>query len=126
MCSFTNFSSNKNVRFFVKEPKSSYESYLSSHTSESLKNIVKILETRPQSSNNAQKWTKICNIHDVDKISVWFSITFLCSILKPSTLNIKKCWDKTVLKTWSQMFEKKSQTTFSKQFSPNNFLCLLC
>ena len=72
MCSFTNFSSNKNVRFFVTSPKSPYESYLSRHTSESLKNIVKILETRPQSSKNAQKWTEICKINDVDKITLLF------------------------------------------------------
>ena len=35
-------------------------------------------------------------------------LAFLCSILKPSTENIKKCSDKTVLKMWSQIFEKKS------------------
>ena len=52
--------------------KSLYESYLSRHTSESLKNIVKILETRPQSSKNAQAWRKICKIHEVDKITLLY------------------------------------------------------
>ena len=36
--------------------KSPYESHLSRHTFESRKNLVKILETRPQSSKNAKKW----------------------------------------------------------------------
>ena len=81
MCSFTNFSSNKTVKFFGKQPKSWYESYLSRHTSESLKNIVKILETRPQSSKNAQKWTKICKIHDVDKITLLFGFQKLFCVL---------------------------------------------
>ena len=34
--------------------------------------LVKILETRPQSSKNAQKWIKICKIHVVDKITLLF------------------------------------------------------
>ena len=50
------------------KPKLPYESHLSRHTSEHLKNIVKILETRLQSSKDAPQWTKICKIHDVDKV----------------------------------------------------------
>ena len=72
MCSFINFPSNKNVRIFVKYPKSPYESHLSRHTSESLNNIVEILETRPQNSKNGQKWIIICKIHDVDKNTLRF------------------------------------------------------
>ena len=62
--------------------------------SESQKNIVKILETRPQSIKNAHKWTKNCKIHDVCRqnyTAVRFSIAFLCSILEPSRENIKNC-----------------------------------
>ena len=33
---------------------------------------VKRLETRPQSSKNAQKWIQNCKIHDVDKSTLWF------------------------------------------------------
>ena len=44
----------------------------SRHTSESLKIIVKVFKTRPQSSKNAQKWIKICKIHDVDKSTLLF------------------------------------------------------
>ena len=58
--------------FLLISQKSPYESYLSRHTSESLKNIVRILESRPQSSKNAQKWTKICKLHDGDKITLLF------------------------------------------------------
>ena len=44
-----------------------------------LKNIVKMRETRPQSSKNAQKWTEICKIHDVDKITLLFGFQyFVC------------------------------------------------
>ena len=59
--------------FLLNSQKSPYESYLSRHTSESLKNIVKLLESRPQSSKNAHKWTKNGKSHDVDKITVLFS-----------------------------------------------------
>ena len=57
-----------------------------------LKNIVKISQTRPQSSQKGQKWIKICKIHDVDKkyTAVRLSIAFFCSILEPNTENIKK------------------------------------
>ena len=72
MCSFTNFSSNKNVCIFGKKPKSPYEVHRSMHTFESLKSIVKILETIPQSSKNAQKWIKIGKIHKVDKSTLLF------------------------------------------------------
>ena len=41
-------------------------------TSEFLKNIVKILENRPQSSKKAQKWVKILKNHDVDKSTLLF------------------------------------------------------
>ena len=47
-----------------KEKKILYESYLSIHTSELMTEIVKLIETRPQSSKNAPKWTKNCKIHD--------------------------------------------------------------
>ena len=53
--------------------RTTYESYLSRHTSESLKDIGKILETRPQSSKNAQKLNFFCKVHDVDKITLLFS-----------------------------------------------------
>ena len=72
MCSFTIFSSKFFLDLFVKSPKSPYESHLSRHTSKSLKKIVNILETRPQSSKNAQKWIKICKLHDVDKSTLMF------------------------------------------------------
>ena len=49
-----------------------YESHLARHTAEPLKKIVKILETRPQSSKNAQKSIKNCKIHDVDKSTLLF------------------------------------------------------
>ena len=57
---------------FFLSPKLLYESHLSRHASEPLKKIVQILETRPQSSKNAQKFTKICKFHDVDKSTVAF------------------------------------------------------
>ena len=129
MCTFTNFSSNNFFRFFVKYPISPYESYLSRHTSESLKNFVKILETRLQSSKNVQKW--ITNLKKSwcrqKNNTARFSIAFLCSILEPSTENIKHCWDKTVLwpRIFLKIFSQKSETTFSKQFCPNIFLCFL-
>ena len=46
------------------------------HNPELLKKIVKILETRLQSSKSAPNWTKNCKIHDVGKkyIGVRFSI----------------------------------------------------
>ena len=69
MNSFTKFSQNKNIRFFVKQLKL----HLSRHTSEPQKKIIKILETRPQSRQNAQKWTKNGKIHDVDKSTLVFS-----------------------------------------------------
>jgi len=59
MSPLTNFSSNKNFENFEKKPKYPYESHLARHTAEPLKKIVKILETRPQSSKNAQKSIKI-------------------------------------------------------------------
>ena len=69
-------------------PKSPYESHLSRQTSEYLKNIIKILGTRPKSSKNAKKWIKMCKIHDVDKSTLLFDFnSFLCSILEPSTEN---------------------------------------
>ena len=37
-------------------------SQLFRHTSEPLKKILKILETKPQSSKNAQQWTKVGKI----------------------------------------------------------------
>ena len=37
---------------------------------------------------------------------VWFSIAFLCSIFELSTENMRKNWDRTVLKMWSQNNEK--------------------
>ena len=46
-------------KILKKKPKYRYESHLSRHTAEPLKKIVKILETRPQSSKNAQKSIKI-------------------------------------------------------------------
>ena len=52
--------------FFLKA-KLPYESHLSRHTSEPMKKIVKIIETRSQSSKNAPKWIKICKIHNVYK-----------------------------------------------------------
>ena len=71
MCSFTKFSLKK-IHFFVFKQKLPYESQLSRHTSEALKKIVKILETRLQSSKNALKWTKICKIRDVDQSTLVF------------------------------------------------------
>ena len=50
-----------------------YESHLFRHTSKPLKKIVKILETRLQSSKNAPKLTtKNCKIHGVDKSTLVF------------------------------------------------------
>ena len=66
--------------FFVKKPKSPYESHLSWHTSESLKNIVEILENRPQSSKNDQKSIKICKTHDLDKSTLLFGFQCLFSV----------------------------------------------
>ena len=66
MCPFTNFFYFFYL-FFNKLRKFPDKSHLSRHTSKPLKKIVKLLETRPQSSKNAPKWTKICKIHDVDK-----------------------------------------------------------
>ena len=43
------------------------------HTSEQLKKIVKILETRRQNSKNAQKIIGNCKIPDVDKNRLVFS-----------------------------------------------------
>ena len=40
---------------------------------------------------------------------VRFSIAFLCSIFELSTDNIKKNWDKTVLKMWSQNIQKDAK-----------------
>ena len=53
-------------------PKLPYESHLSGHTSEHMKKIVKIIETRPQSSRNAPKWIKFSKIHDVDKSTLMY------------------------------------------------------
>ena len=55
MSSFTNFSSNNFFLFFAEYPKSPYKSHLSRHTSESLKNVVKILETRSQNQLKCPK-----------------------------------------------------------------------
>ena len=41
---------------FFKYPKLPYESHLYRHTSETLKKIVKMIETRPQSSKKTPKW----------------------------------------------------------------------
>ena len=57
---------------FFKKPTLLYESHLSRHTSQPLKKIVYILETGLQSSKNAQKWTKIWKIHDIDKNTLAF------------------------------------------------------
>ena len=62
----------KMLKFLKKKPKYPYESHLARHTSEPLEKIVKILETRPQSSKNAQKSVKNCKIHDVDKSTLLF------------------------------------------------------
>ena len=67
---------NKNFRFFLK-PKLPYDSHLSRHTAEPLKKFVKILETRLQSSTNAPKCTKNCQIHDVDKSTLVFGFQLL-------------------------------------------------
>ena len=56
-----------------KQPKLPYESHLSRHTSKTLKKIVKILETRPESSKHSQKWMQI-QIHDVDKSRLVFGL----------------------------------------------------
>ena len=84
--------------------------------------IVKIWETRPQSSKNGHKFVK--NSWFRQKYTgVWFSIAFLCSILKLSTENIlKKSWDKAVLKMWSQIFGKKTLFfLFKYTFLSKNF-----
>ena len=57
---------------FLKKPKLPFESNLSRHTSEPLKKIVKILETRLQSIKNAQKRTKNCKIYEGDKRTLVF------------------------------------------------------
>ena len=49
-----------------------------------MKRIVKIMETRPQSSNNALKWIKICKIHDVEKSTLVFGFQKLFSVLSLS------------------------------------------
>ena len=59
------------IKMFFLKPKSPYESHLSRYTSEPLKVFFfLIIENRPQSSKNAQKWITICKIHDVDKSTV--------------------------------------------------------
>ena len=62
-----------------------------------------MLETRPQGSKNTKKVIKNWKIHD----SVWFSIAFWCFILELSTENKKNSWDKTFMKMWFWIFEKK-------------------
>ena len=62
---------NKRLIFFLK-PKLPNESHLSRHISKPMKKIVKILETRLQSSKNAPKWTKNYKINDVDKRTLVF------------------------------------------------------
>ena len=84
-----------------------YESHLSRPTSEPPKKIVKILETRLQSSKIAPKWTTNCKIHDVDKSTVVFGFQYLFFGFYPEAKQRKiKSWDKTVLKMWSYIFEK--------------------
>ena len=60
MCSFTNFSLKKMFDFLLNSQNHRI-------------NIVKILETRPQSSKTNQKWRKFCEIHDVDKSTLLLS-----------------------------------------------------
>ena len=69
MSSLTKFPLNNFFLIFT------YESHLAKNTSEPLEKIVKILETRPQSSEIAKKLIKNRKIHDVDKITP-------CSVFK--------------------------------------------
>ena len=48
----------KMFKILKKKPKYPYESHLARHTAEPLKKIVKILETRPQSSKKCPKINK--------------------------------------------------------------------
>ena len=51
--------------------------FLDIHTYVPPKKNVQILEPRPQSSKNAQKWIKICKFHDVDKSILVFGFQSL-------------------------------------------------
>ena len=62
----------KLFNFFSRKPKLLYKSHLSRHTSEPMKKMVIIIETRPQSSKNAPKWIKIGKIHDIGKSTLVF------------------------------------------------------
>ena len=57
--------------FFLK-PKFPYESHLSMHTSEPLKKIVQILETRLQSCKNSQNGQKIVKLMMYTKLVFGF------------------------------------------------------
>ena len=86
-------------QIILKQPKLSYESHLTSHTSETVKKLVRILETGTQSSKNAQNWLKILKIHDVDKSTLVFSLKYLF-VFPPEAQHTKhkKKLDKTVFK----------------------------
>ena len=76
-----------------------YESHVSRHTSEPLKKVVKILETRPQSSKSAETLTKNCKIHNVDKSILLFGFQKLF-VFHPEPEHRKQkkiSWDKTVI-----------------------------
>ena len=95
--------------FFIK-PKLPYESHLSRHTSEPRKEILKIIETRPQSSKNAQKWIKICKIYDVGKSTLVFGFQQLFSVQsltlaqKTEKKLRKNCFENVVLVWFSIVF----------------------
>ena len=84
--------------------KISCESHLSRHTSQSLKNIVKIWETRPQSSKNAEKLIKICKIHDVDKSTLLFRFNRFFVF---NSENIKKVGTKPFWKSGHRFLKNK-------------------